>query len=48
MPYAVQAPFNPAVAFSGSFIPHLWSKKLLVKYYVDNQLTEIVNTNYEG
>jgi hypothetical protein len=48
MPYAVQAPFNPAVPFSGSFIPHLWSKKLLVKYYVDNQLTEIVNTNYEG
>jgi hypothetical protein len=48
MPYPVQAPFNPATAFAGSFIPTLWSKKLLVKYYTDNQLSEIVNTAYEG
>jgi hypothetical protein len=28
--YPVQAPFNPATSFSGSFIPTLWSKKLLM------------------
>lgn len=39
---------NSAVAFSGSFIPTLWSKKLNAKFYVDNQLAEIVNTNWEG
>jgi len=48
MPYAVQAPFNTNPAYSGSFIPQLWSKKLNAKYYVDNQLAEIVNTNWEG
>jgi len=48
MAYPVLAPFNPATAFSGSFIPTLWSKKLLVKYYTDNQLSEITNTAYEG
>lgn len=46
--FPVQAPFNPATSFSGSFIPTLWSKKLLTKFYVDNQLAEIVNTAYEG
>lgn len=40
--------FDTTTSFSGSFIPTLWSKKLLVKYYVDNQLTEIANTDYEG
>lgn len=48
MAYAVQAPFNTSTAYSGSFIPQLWSKKLNAKYYVDNQLAEIVNTNWEG
>jgi hypothetical protein len=46
--FPVQAPFNTANAFSGTFIPTLWSKKLLVNYYTDNQLAEIVNTDYEG
>jgi hypothetical protein len=46
--YPVQAPFNPATSFSGSFIPTLWSKKLLVKFYTENQLQEITNTDYEG
>jgi hypothetical protein len=48
MAYAVQAPFNTSTAYSGAFIPTLWSKKLNAKYYVDNQLTEITNTNWEG
>lgn len=46
--FPVNAPYNPSNAFSGTFIPTLWSKKLLVKYYTDNQLAEIVNTSYEG
>lgn len=40
--------FNTNPAYSGSFIPTLWSRKMNAKYYVDNQLTEIVNTNWEG
>ena len=42
------APFvtNPTIA--ASFNPQLWSKKLNAKYYVDNQLVEITNTNWEG
>lgn len=48
MAFGVQAPFNTATAHSPAFIPTLWSKKLNAKYYVDNQLTEIVNTNWEG
>lgn len=46
--YPVAAPFNTNPAYSGTFIPALWSKKLAAKFYVDNQLTEIVNTNWEG
>jgi hypothetical protein len=47
-PIAGGSPFNTTPAFSGVFIPTLWSKKMLVKYYTDNQLAEIVNTAYEG
>lgn len=46
--YPVAAPFNTNPSYSGSFIPALWSKRLNAKYYVDNQLAEIVNTNWEG
>jgi hypothetical protein len=46
--YPVASPFNTNPSYSGSFIPQLWSGKLNAKYYVDNQLTEIVNTNWEG
>lgn len=48
MAVAVAAPFNTNPAYSGSFIPQLWTKKLNAKYYVDNQLAEITNTNWEG
>lgn len=37
---------NPTIATV--FNPMLWSKKINAKYYVDNQLTEITNTNWEG
>ena len=37
---------NPA--YSGTFIPELWSKKLNVKFYKNTMLSEITNTDYEG
>ena len=45
---APAAPFltNPTIA--ATFNPMVWSKKINAKYYVDNQLMEIVNTNWEG
>lgn len=42
------APFLTSPLQSTVFNPMLWSKKLNAKYYVDNQLTEIVNTSWEG
>jgi hypothetical protein len=40
--------FTTSPTYTGSFIPQLWTKKLNAKYYVDNQLAEIVNTAWEG
>lgn len=45
---APNAPFLTSPTIAATFNPMLWSKKLNAKYYVDNQLTEIVNTNWEG
>ena len=42
------APFLTSPTMAAAFNPQLWSKKLNAKYYVDNQLTEITNTKYEG
>ena len=42
------APFLTSPTIATAFNPVLWSKKLNSKYYVDNQLTEITNTNWEG
>jgi hypothetical protein len=39
---------NTASAFSGSFIPTIWSGKLNVKFYATTVFGEIANTNYEG
>ncbi len=44
----VLAPFNTATAFSGSFIPTLWSAKLNAKFYTATVFAEIANTNWEG
>ena len=46
--YPVNAPFNTDPAYSGSFIPTLWSGKLLAKFYQNTMLSEIANTDYEG
>lgn len=48
MAVAVQSPFNTSPAYSGSFIPELWSGKLNVKFYATTVHGEIANTNYEG
>jgi len=35
-------------SYSGTFIPEIWSKKLIEKFYASTVLTAISNTNYEG
>lgn len=44
----VSAPFNTTPAFSGTFIPTLWSAKLNAKFYTASVFGEISNTNWEG
>lgn len=46
--YPVQAPFNTSTAYSGTFIPTLWSAKLNAKFYTATVFAEIANTNWEG
>jgi len=48
MSSSVSGAFATTPVYTGTFIPQLWSKKLNAKYYVDNQLAEITNTNWEG
>ena len=45
--FPVNAPYNVTPAFSGTYIPLLWTKKLLVKFYEQTMLPEIVNTDYK-
>ena len=40
------APGTPA--YSGNFIPQIWSLNLLVKFYATSVLYDISNTDYEG
>lgn len=35
-------------AYSGSFIPEVWSSKLIVKWYDGSVVPQITNTDYEG
>jgi hypothetical protein len=39
---------NPNPAYSGVFIPEIWSGKLLEKFYSATVLAAISNTDYEG
>lgn len=48
MAIAVQAPFVTSPAYSGTFIPQLWSGKLNAKFYATTVFGEISNTSYEG
>jgi hypothetical protein len=42
-PYA-----SGGVSYSGTFIPEIWSSKLIEKFYDATVLSEISNTNYQG
>lgn len=48
MAYSTNAPFTTNPTYATAFNPTLWAKKLNAKYYVDNQLMEVVNTSWEG
>jgi hypothetical protein len=39
---------NPTPAYSGTFIPEVWSGKLIEKFYAATVLGAIANTDYEG
>src|ERR1700742_2696534 len=38
----------PSPAYSGTFIPEIWSGKLVEKFYASTVLAAISNTDYEG
>ena len=44
----VTAPFNTSTAYSGTFIPTLWSAKLNVKFYASTTFGDVANTNWQG
>jgi hypothetical protein len=48
MTYAVNAPYNTSPAYSGSFIPTLWSGKLNAKFFFNTILSSVMNTDWEG
>jgi hypothetical protein len=39
---------QPSTAYSGTFIPEIWSGKLIEKFYASTVLSAISNTDYEG
>lgn len=47
-PIDAGSPFLTNPAFSGTFIPTLWSGKLNAKFYQNTMLTEVCNTDWEG
>jgi hypothetical protein len=44
----VNAPYNNATPYSGTFIPTIWSSKLNVKFYAATTFGDVSNTNWEG
>lgn len=51
MPYPVGTPYSgatPSPAYAGTFIPTIWSTKLLEKFYSATVLAAMANTDYEG
>lgn len=51
MAFPLGTPFSgsaPATAYSGTFIPEIWSSKLIEKFYDATVLAAISNTDYEG
>lgn len=51
MAYPLGSPYSgsaPATAYSGTFIPEIWSGKFIEKFYDATVLAAISNTDYEG
>lgn len=50
MPFPIQpgSPFDTNPPYSGTFIPRLWSSKMLVRFFETTVLGEITNTNWQG
>jgi hypothetical protein len=48
MAVAVASPFNTSPAYSGTFIPVLWSGRLNAKFYTASLFGEITNTDWQG
>lgn len=48
MAYPIAAGSVVSPAYSGTFIPQIWSGKLIEKFYSATVLAAISNTNYEG
>lgn len=46
--FPVNAPFNTTPSYSGTFIPTIWSSKLLQKFYTATVLGDITNNDYGG
>ncbi len=44
----VGAPFNTNPAYSGTFVPTIWSAKLNAKFYAASVFASICNKNWEG
>ena len=48
MAYPISAGSVVSPAYSGTFIPQIWSKKMIEKFYATTVLAQISNTDYEG
>lgn len=48
MSYPVAAPYNTNPAYSGTFIPEIWSARLNAKFYKTTLFGEIANTDWQG
>lgn len=48
MAYPIAAGSVVSPAYSGTFIPQIWSSKLVEKFYAATVFAAIANTNYEG
>lgn len=46
--FPVASPFNTNPAYSGTFIPAIWSAKMNAKFYAASTFADVSNTNWEG
>ncbi len=46
--FPVAAPFNTPIAYSGTFIPAIWSAKMNAKFYAASTFADVSNTDWQG